>query len=320
MRRIGIIGAGGWGTALAVLAAGRGLRVRLWARDPRLATLVSSTRRNERYLPGVVVPDEVAISTDLAWASDADIVLLAVPSAGLLEVARGIPRERRVVSCAKGLADGGSRLCQALGAQGFRGPGVLSGPNHAEEIGRGLPAASVCASEDSSLAGLVQAALSGGTLRVYTSDDVAGVELGGALKNVVALAAGLADGMGLGDNAKAAVVTRGLREMARFATAHGAREETLYGLSGAGDLVATCGSPHSRNRAAGERLARDEPPEVGGKVAEGITTAARAVAWARASGIEMPLAEAVNDVVHGRMAAADALDRLMSRALRAETD
>lgn len=320
MRRLGVIGAGGWGTALAVLGARRGLEVRLWARSERFAAELASGRENARYLPGVALPASVEVVADLARASDADILLLAVPSVGLPEVARALDRDRLVVSCAKGLASGGLRLSEALGRDGFGRVAVLSGPNHAEEVGRGLPAAAVVASGEPGVAEVLQGALSDGAFRVYTSADVAGVEFGGALKNVVAIAAGLADGLGLGDNARAALLTRGLREIVRFAVARGAREETLYGLSGMGDLVVTCTSAHSRNRAAGERLSRGEPPESGGRVAEGILTAARATAWARDAGVDMPIARVVHDVAEGVVGPVAAVARLMARALRPEID
>ncbi|HWG84096.1 MAG TPA: NAD(P)H-dependent glycerol-3-phosphate dehydrogenase, partial [Deinococcales bacterium] len=254
----------------------------------------------------------------LEEAAAADALLLAVPSSSLLEVAARLPRERAVVNCAKGLTGGLGRLTEALHDHGFARVAVLSGPNHAEEVGRGLPAATVVASGDATLAESLQAVLAGPELRVYTSEDVAGVELGGALKNVVAVAAGMADGLQLGDNAKAALITRGLRELARFATARGAQPDTLYGLAGLGDLLATCWSRHSRNRAAGENLALGLPPETGGKVAEGIPTTARVVAWARREGVDLPLAEAVQSVLDGSATPLDALEALMARPAKPE--
>ena len=219
-----------------------------------------------------------------------------------------------------GLAPDGGRLSDLARGLGFGRVAVLSGPNHAEEIGRGLPAASVVASTDPGLAEAVQSALLSPALRVYTSRDEVGVELGGVLKNVMALAAGMGDGLGLGDNAKAALLTRGLLEMRRYLVSQGAHGDTVYGLSGLGDLIATATSRHSRNRAAGEAIARGENPGQGGKVVEGLRTAGLLEAWATAHGHDLPIVRAVAQVASGAWTPSEGISRLMERDARAELE
>jgi len=314
-----VLGAGGWGTALARSLALVHPNVTLWARREVLAEELRRSRVNTAYLPGVVLPESVNITSDLSAAvAGADFALLVVPSVGMSDLLRALPSSLGVVLCAKGLAPGGQRLSELAAALGFGRVAVLSGPNHAEEIGLGLPAATVVASADAEFARTVQLHLMTPNLRVYTSADVAGVELGGVLKNVVAVAAGLGDGLELGDNARASVITRGLREMARYLATQGAQEDTVYGLSGLGDLVATATSRHSRNRAAGEALARGVSSEQGGKVVEGLRTARLLSAWAEASGAELPIVQAVAAVSEGRLSPQQALALLMQREARAE--
>ncbi|PNY82969.1 glycerol-3-phosphate dehydrogenase [Deinococcus koreensis] len=313
-----VLGAGGWGTALAVNAARRG-PVTLWARRPEFAAQLAQQRVNAAYLPGVPLPDAVRVTADLQGAVDgADFALVVVPSVGMPELLAELPRTLGVVLCAKGLAPDGGQLTGLARAMGFTRVAVLSGPNHAEEIGRGLPAATVVASRDEALARAVQAALMTPGLRVYTSRDETGVELGGVLKNVMALAAGLGDGLGLGDNAKSALITRGLREMRRYLLALGAHEDTVYGLSGLGDLVATATSRHSRNRAAGEAIARGEHPAQGGKVVEGLRTAGLLDAWAFSHGHDLPIVRAVARVAAGEWTPQTGIESLMGRGARAE--
>ena len=314
-----ILGAGGWGTALAAMLGLHGMDSVLWARRPEVAAELAGTRENRAYLPGVRLPPAVTVTSELkaalsgqAWA------LLTVPSVGIPELLDSVPRELGVVLCAKGLAPDGDRLSRLARHLGFGRVAVLSGPNHAEEIGRGLPAATVIASSDGEWAAQVQAALMTPTLRVYTSPDVVGVELGGVLKNVIALAAGLIDGLGLGDNAKAAVMTRGLREMGQYLEAQGAMSQTVYGLSGLGDLVATAGSVHSRNRAAGEAIARGESGQQGGKVVEGIRTAGLLSAWAQSHGHDLPIVRAVARVVAGEWTPVQGVAELMGRRAKEE--
>lgn len=318
---IPVLGAGGWGTALAVAAVRAGQRATLWARRPDFAAQLASERENRMYLPGVGLPEGIAVTSSLEQAvAGADFALVVVPSVGVPDLLAGLPRALGVVLCAKGLAPDGGRLTDLARDLGFTRIAVLSGPNHAEEIGRGLPAATVVASTDAALAQAVQAALLSPSLRVYTSGDEVGVELGGVLKNVIALAAGMVDGLRLGDNAKASLMTRGLREMGRYLVSQGAHEDTVYGLSGLGDLVATATSRHSRNRAAGEAIARGEHPGQGGKVVEGLRTAGLLDAWAAAHGHDLPIVRAVARVASGEWTPDEGIASLMARDAKAELD
>ncbi|MFC4638651.1 NAD(P)H-dependent glycerol-3-phosphate dehydrogenase [Deinococcus hohokamensis] len=318
MSGLPVLGAGGWGTALAISAARTG-PARLWARRPAFAEQLDRSRVNAEYLPGVTLPDWVTVTADLSEATrEADFALVVVPSVGVPELLAELPRTLGVVLCAKGLAPDGGRLTELARDMGFARVAVLSGPNHAEEVARGLPAATVVASQDEALALAVQAALMTPALRVYTSSDEMGVELGGVLKNVIALAAGMVDGLNLGDNAKAALITRGLREMQRYLVALGAHEDTVYGLSGLGDLVATATSRHSRNRAAGEAIARGEHPGQGGKVVEGLRTAGLLDDWATAHGHDLPIVKAVAHVTRGEWAPERGIASLMEREAKPE--
>ncbi|GAA5534684.1 NAD(P)H-dependent glycerol-3-phosphate dehydrogenase [Deinococcus aluminii] len=319
--KVPVLGAGGWGTALAVTATRAGREAALWARRADFAARLASERENREYLPGVPLPEEVSVTADLGRAvAGASFALIVVPSVGVPDLLAALPRDLGVVLCAKGLAPDGGRLTDLARGLGFARVAVLSGPNHAEEIGRGLPAATVVASTDPALAGEVQAALLSPSLRVYTSSDVVGVELGGVLKNVIALAGGLVDGLNLGDNAKAALMTRGLREMSRYLVSQGAHEDTVYGLSGLGDLVATATSRHSRNRAAGEAIARGENPQQGGKVVEGLRTAGLLDAWASAHGHDLPIVRAVAKVASGEWTPDAGVVSLMGRDAKAELE
>lgn len=314
-----VLGAGGWGTALALAACRAGGESLLWARRPEFAAQLVHTRVNTEYLPGIVLPETVTVTSDLGAATTAaDWVLVVVPSVGVPELLQQLPRHLGLVLCAKGLAPDGSQLSALAARMGFERVAVLSGPNHAEEIGLGLPAATVVASRDQLLTQAVQGALMSSTLRVYTSEDVTGVELGGVLKNVMALAAGMSDGLELGDNAKASLLTRGLLEMNRYLAALGAEEDTVYGLSGLGDLIATATSQHSRNRAAGEAIARGASPQQGGKVVEGLRTAGLLDAWATAHGHDLPIVRAVSRVCAGEWSPKEGVERLMERGAKAE--
>ncbi|BDP42718.1 glycerol-3-phosphate dehydrogenase [NAD(P)+] [Deinococcus aetherius] len=320
-RPVPVLGAGGWGTALAVAVARADREAILWARRPDFASRLAEVRENREYLPGVSLPDTVTVTSDLKSAvAAADFALVVVPSVGVPELLAALPRELGVVLCAKGLAPDGGRLTDLARELGLTHVAVLSGPNHAEEVGRGLPAATVVASADPDLAQAVQAALVSPALRVYTSTDELGVELGGVLKNVIALAAGMGDGLRLGDNAKASLITRGLREMGRYLEALGAHEDTVYGLSGLGDLVATATSRHSRNRAAGEAIARGESPAQGGKVVEGLRTAGLLDVWATAHGHDLPIVRAVAKVTGGEWTPAMGLAHLMERDAKPELE
>jgi glycerol-3-phosphate dehydrogenase (NAD(P)+) len=299
--KVVVVGAGTWGTAFARLLADRGHEVTLAARDDEQARAIADTGRNPRYLPDVALDDIAGAPLDEAPFSAADLLVVAVPSRAFGEVVAGLPQDGPVLSLTKGLdPTTGNRLSTLLGA---RPVAVLSGPNFAEEIGHGLPAAAVIASEDTELAERLQREINSLNFRVYVNQDVVGTELAAAAKNVIALAAGGVDGLGLGDNAKSGVVTRGLAEMARLGEACGGRGETFAGLAGIGDLIATSWHHHGRNRRAGELIARGASPEEAaaeiGQVVEGLTTAPVLRDLAHRLDIELPITEGVCQVLTG---------------------
>ena len=300
--RVAVVGAGSWGSTFAGLLAERGHEVVLACRDPEQARVIDETGRNPRYLASVDLSRVAARPLADEPFAGAELVVVAVPSRAFPEVVGALPSgEAPVLSLVKGLdVASGERLSTLVRG---RAVAVLSGPNHAEEIAQGLPAAAVVASEDETLAETVQHALMSPRFRVYVNADLVGVELCAAAKNVIALAAGAVDGFGMGDNAKAALITRGLAEMGRLGEAAGARPETFAGLAGLGDLVVTCWSRHSRNRRAGELIARGASPEEAareiGMVVEGIPTAPALRRFAHAHGVELPLTEAVVAVLEG---------------------
>ena len=333
MSRVAIMGAGGWGTALAVVAGRAGHDVRLWSRNPHVVEEVNARRANETYLPSHEIPAGVRATSDAAAAIDAaEFVILAAPShatRALLTSVEPAARPQMVfVSATKGLeVDTGRRVselvAEVLGRTIPRPRFVcLSGPSFAQEVAAGQPTAVVAASRDEELARAVQAALSVQNFRVYTNADVAGTETGGALKNVMALAAGMVSGLGLGTNSVAALITRGLAEMTRLALAAGGRPETLAGLAGLGDLVLTCTGGLSRNRYVGQELGRgrrlDEILSSMKEVAEGVKTARAAHLLAAGLGVEMPIAREVHAVLYEGKAAGDAAEALMSRPLKGE--
>lgn len=324
-----IIGDGQMGTVMAIVLAEQGMRVRLWSRDPDRSAQLRAAHENRKYLAGVPIPDRVSFTGDpTAVLVGADFAVSAVPCQHIRPVwsrfAATWPRQLPIVSVTKGieietLMRPSEILRDLLGRVRVA---ALSGPSIAKELARRLPATMVAACADRTLAERVQQAFSTPWLRVYTNSDILGVELAGALKNVIALAAGIIDGLRAGDNAKAALVTRGLVEMTRLGVAMGARRETFAGLAGLGDLVTTCISPSGRNRTAGEAIGRGQPVEqviasVAG-VIEGIPTAGAALALARRHGVEMPITEAVYDVICGGKDILRALTELMSRDLRGE--
>ena len=323
---VAVVGATGWGTTLAVILARHGLHVRLLVRSDAEARELDSVRENRALLPGVAFPPELAITPVVSAATkDTELVLVAVPSRSLRENARrlrgALPPGAVLLSATKGLEQATCLrstevLAQELPEAGTR-LAALSGPNLSKEIAAGLPAATVVASQDPAVACQAQELVAAPRLRVYTSTDLIGVELAGALKNVIALAAGISDGLGYGDNAKAALMTRGLAEIARLGVALGAHPLTFAGLAGLGDLVATCSSPLSRNRSVGLALAQGRPLSevLAGmrQVAEGVPTTAAARLLAQRRGVEMPITEAVHAVlfegVHPRAAAELLLSR-----------
>ena len=331
---IAVVGAGAWGTALAqVLAAGRS-PVSLWARDPALGRRIDRERRNPAYLPGVPLDPRIRAGADLADAlGDAEVVILAVPTHGLRETAsQCLPHLApgcAVVSAAKGFEAAtqlrmSEVLADVVGEAGSRRVAAMSGPNIAIEVARGLPAATVVASADPAVAASVRDACNGARLRVYSTADLVGVEYGGALKNVVAIAAGICDGLAAGDNGKAALMTRGLAEMARLGVRAGASPMTFAGLTGLGDLVVTCMSPHSRNRRLGEAIARGQTlAEVSAgmfQVAEGVNATRAASVLAERMGVEMPIVREICAVLFDAKPIADALVDLMSRGARDELE
>jgi len=329
--RIAILGAGSWGTALAVHAARTGHDVAFWGRDASLMDEVIRTREDARYLPGLAIDQRVEATTSLdAALAGATVVIAALPSHGMRHVLRDavrhIPTDAIVVSAAKGLeTDTLARMSQVVADEVAGRPiAVLSGPSFAIEVARGMPTAVVVASSDLSAAGRVQGLLRGPAFRLYASDDVAGVEFGGALKNVIAIAAGVVEGLGIGHNAMAALITRGLVEMSRLACAEGSRSDTLAGLSGLGDLVLTCTGDLSRNRHVGIELGRGRRLEDilshMRMVAEGVRTTGAALALGARHGVELPLAAQMQAVLEGRATAYQAVERLMLRPQRSERD
>ncbi|KMO17337.1 NAD(P)H-dependent glycerol-3-phosphate dehydrogenase [Methylobacterium platani] len=324
---IAVLGGGAWGTALANAAAAAAARpVVLWMRDPEAAAAMARTRENERHLPGVTLQPGVRPTADVADLAESEAVLVVTPAQTLRGVLTALaPRLRpdaALILCAKGIERGTDAFLTDVAAEVAPGASVavLSGPSFAADVARGLPTAVTLASRDGALAAALAAALSGPTFRVYHGSDPRGVEIGGAAKNVLAIACGAAIGRGLGESARAALVARSFAELMRFARAWDARPETLMGLSGLGDLVLSAASAQSRNFAFGERLGRGASlaEASGGKLAEGALTAQGLVALARRRGVEMPVAEAVAGLLSGTLGLDAAIADLLGRPLRAE--
>lgn len=327
--RIGVLGAGSWGTALALVAATTGARVTLWCRRSEQADAVRSQRENRDYLPGVALPEGLAVTDSLEALVDHDLLLVVVPSKAIREVAQqmkaaGLPTATPLLCCTKGIEYGSGRLMSEILEQevGAESVAVLSGPNLAFEIARKAPTAAVVAAEEIDLARELQRALTVPWFRLYRSDDPRGVQLGGALKNVYAIGAGTSDGLGMGENAKAALVTRSLAEMIRLGVALGGKPSTFQGLSGIGDLMVTCFSERSRNHTFGVRLARGESPEQilnsMRMVAEGVPTARSAYEIARRGPVEVPVIEQIHEVLYHQQPPMAAIQALLSRALKEE--
>jgi glycerol-3-phosphate dehydrogenase (NAD(P)+) len=331
MRRIAILGAGGMGTALALLFDKRGAEVRLWSRDPEQAEQFAMNRLNWRHLPGITVPQSVRITASVFEAAhDAELIVAAIPTpylrATLSDLAAQLPAGVPVLSVVKGIEYGTfarpSQIIQET--TGPRPVTVLSGPSHAEELARGLPASVVVSGEDQALTACVRDLLSQESFRVYTSSDALGVELAGALKNILGIGAGICDGLGFGDNAKAALLTRGLVEIARLGVNLGARLSTFHGLAGVGDVVTTCYSPFGRNRSVGERIGRGEPLEhvlaEMVNVAEGVPTTRSVHALADRRGVEMPITAELYRVMFEGKSPRTAVTDLMGRLPKVESE
>jgi glycerol-3-phosphate dehydrogenase (NAD(P)+) len=324
-----IIGAGGWGTALAGLWAKDGRQIVLWGHNADRMTRMQKTRENSDYLPGLQLPDSVQITSELGDCADADLIVFAAPSTALRNIAVNLAKiigltPVGLLSCTKGIEHGsGMRMSEILHETFPENKiAVLSGPNLATEVASGLPTATVVACDDGDYAATLQTTLGSSRFRIYTSMDVVSIELGGALKNVFAIAAGISDGLGLGDNAKAALVTRSLAELVRFGVAMGGTANAFYGLSGAGDLMLTCYSEHSRNHDVGRRLGRGESlVEITSSmkmVAEGIPTARSAWECARRLNLATPITDQVYSILYKQKKPAAALEELLKREPKPE--
>jgi glycerol-3-phosphate dehydrogenase (NAD(P)+) len=335
MSRISIIGAGAWGTGLAIVLGRKEThQIRLWANEPEVAESIAKRRVNERFLPGFILPSSIDATTDLNTALDgAEIIVSVMPSQhcrALFErMAPALTPATLIVSCTKGLEDGTSlRMSQVIAdvlpSRKFTPRiGALSGPSFAKEVARGDPTAVTVASVESESAREIQQAFNDSRFRVYTNDDVIGVELGGALKNIIAIAAGVCDGLGLGHNSVAALITRGLAEVARLVVACGGRLDTMAGLAGLGDLVLTCTGDLSRNRSVGVELGRGRKlPEIiagmHGAVAEGVFTTKAAVGLAHKMNVEMPITEQMFAILEQSKSPHQAIEDLMTRAAKSE--
>ena len=329
IRSTAIVGAGGWGTALAVLWAKRGNALTLWGNHAGRIAKLRETRENSEYLPGIRIPDSVLVTSDIADCSGADLIVFVTPSVALRSVAdrlhaAGLNSTAVLLSGTKGIDHGTGMRMSEIVHEMFpdNTVAVLSGPNLAVEIARDLPTAAVLGCGNVQCAEELQSYLGTERFRIYSSDETIGIELGGALKNVFAIAAGAGDGIGLGDNSKAALVTRSLAELLRLGTAMGGNPKTFYGLSGAGDLIATCFSQHSRNRRVGERLGRGESLEqissTTHTVAEGIPTAKSAFECARKLQIETPIIDQIYSLLYEDKRPDQAMQELLRRDQKAE--
>jgi glycerol-3-phosphate dehydrogenase (NAD(P)+) len=322
--RIGVIGGGAWGTALALTCARAGRVVSLWEADPANAAHLAA-RRESRFLPGVPLEDRITVVADLGETARARALLLVVPAQAVRAVATSlaplVAPGTPVIVCAKGIEGGTQKFMTEVVAECAprATPAILSGPSFAADVARGLPTAVTLAAADGKLAAELSRAIGSASFRPYHSTDVRGVELGGAAKNVLAIAAGVVSGRGLGASAQAALTTRGFAELARFGRAYGAKPETMTGLSGLGDLLLTCSSPQSRNFSFGVSLGRGQKPkDIHGGLAEGVFTAPVLLEMARKRAIEMPIAMAVATLLEGTMSVDQATESLLTRPLRAE--
>ncbi len=329
MANIGVLGAGSWGTALAYLLHNNGHQVTIWSIIEAEVEMLRTKRQHETKLPGVVLPEEIAVTNDLKEAMEGrDLLVLAVPSPFTRSTCRSMKEFLQdgqiVVNVAKGIEEDTLYTLTDIMEEELKGvnAAVLSGPSHAEEVGRGLPTTCVVGAHDQKTAEYLQNIFMSPVFRVYTSPDMLGIELGGALKNVIALAAGIADGLGYGDNTKAALITRGITEITRLGVAMGGKMETFCGLTGIGDLIVTCASVHSRNRKAGYLMGKGytmkEAMDQVQMVVEGVYSAKAAMGLAKKYGIELPIIEKVNQVLFEDKSAAEAVKELMLRDKKLE--
>ncbi len=328
-KKICVLGTGSWGSALALTMAQQGHPIKLWGHNPHHIEEIATSRLNPIYLPGIIFPNNIHLTNDLAACADAEVIFFVVPSKFLRSVATAFaniaPRfSGTLISCTKGIEYGSGKLMSEVLAEilPHASMAALSGPNLAGDIARGLPAAGVLGCKDASLTENLLSIFQGTSYRAYSSSDIRGIQLGGALKNIFAIAAAISDGLGMGENAKAGLITRALAEMARLGTAMGGERQTFSGLSGVGDLMVTCFSPHSRNYQAGLRLCQgtssDDIQHSMVMVAEGLVTAKSAQACAQKLNIEVPIIDAVVDLLHQRKTPREAMRDLLQRRLRSE--
>jgi glycerol-3-phosphate dehydrogenase (NAD(P)+) len=325
IQRIAVLGGGAWGTALALTCARAGRQVMLWEQEPDNAASLEQ-KRESRFLPGVRLDNGIKVTRDLAETASSNAILVVVPAQAMRSVITSLAKSNAertpLIACAKGIEHGTHKFMTEIIAECAPKalPAILSGPSFAADVARGLPTAVTIAATDAKVALDLAHALNAGTFRPYHSTDVRGVELGGATKNVLAIAAGIVTGKGLGASALAALTTRGFAELVRFGKACGAKTETMMGLSGLGDLILTCGTPQSRNFSCGVALGKGEKPETAahGKLAEGVFTAPVLLEMAREKNVEMPISAAVAAVLAGKMRVDEAIESLLTRPLKSE--
>ncbi len=325
IQRIAVLGGGAWGTALALTCARAGRQVTLWEHEPDNAASLEQ-KRESRFLPGVRLDNGIKVTRDLAETASSNAILVVVPAQAMRSVITSLAKSNTegtpLIACAKGIEHGTHKFMTEIIAECAPKalPAILSGPSFAVDVARGLPTAVTIAATDGKVVLDLAHALNAGTFRPYHSTDVRGVELGGATKNVLAIAAGIVTGKGLGASALAALTTRGFAELVRFGKAYGAKTETMMGLSGLGDLILTCGTPQSRNFSCGVALGKGEKPETAahGKLAEGVFTAPVLLEMAREKNVEMPISAAVAAVLAGKMRVDEAIESLLTRPLKSE--
>ena len=331
MAKISVIGSGGWGIALAILLHKNGHNLTIWSFDKKEAEELKTTRENKTKLPNILLPEDIKVTDDLKEAvNDKDILILAAPSKAIRSVSKSLKNiikdNQIIVNVAKGLEEDTLETMTDIIEEELKGKkpqvAVLSGPSHAEEVGKGIPTTCVVSAHNKELTLYLQNIFMNPSFRVYTSPDMLGVEIGGALKNVIALAAGIADGLNYGDNTKAALITRGIKEIASLGVAMGGEQSTFYGLTGLGDLIVTCASMHSRNRRAGILLGQgktlDEAIKEVNMVVEGVYSAKSALMAAKKYNVEIPIIEQVNAVLFENKNAAEAVNELMIRDKKLE--